>query len=69
MTPLRALGAVAWTLASLTAGYALAATTDTPKRLHPGTHKVLVDQRVSGERNKVLMHGNLSKIQGLARVL
>ena len=51
---LRALRAVAWTLATVIAGAALAAPNRQP--LRPGTHKVLVDQRVSGVRRSYYVH-------------
>ena len=56
MISLRALRAVAWTLATVTAGAALAAPTDARQPLRPGTHKVLVDQRVSGIRRSYYVH-------------
>jgi polyhydroxybutyrate depolymerase len=56
MTSLRALRAVAWTLATVTAGAALAAPTNVREPLRPGTHKVLVDQRVSGVRRSYYVH-------------
>ena len=49
-----------WTLASVAAGAVfpptLAAPADLPRPLGPGTHKVLVDQRVSGVRRSYFVH-------------
>ena len=49
-----------WALVTVIAGYvfpaALAATTDEPHPLSSGTHKVLVDQRVSGVRRSYYVH-------------
>jgi polyhydroxybutyrate depolymerase len=56
MISLRALRAVVWTLATVTAGAVLAAPTDARQPLRPGTHKVLVDQRVSGVRRSYYVH-------------
>lgn len=61
MISLRALRTAAWALATVTAGAAafhaaLAAPTDAREPLRPGTHKVLVDQRVSGVRRSYYVH-------------
>ena len=56
MTSLRAQRAVAWTLATVTAGAALASPTGARQPLRPGTHKVLIDQRVSGVRRSYYVH-------------
>ena len=56
MISLHTLGAVAWTLATVTAGAALGAPTDARQPLPPGTHKVLVNQRVSGVRRSYYVH-------------
>ena len=57
----RALRTAAWALATVTAGAtafhaALAAPSDAREPLRPGTHKVLVDQRVSGIRRSYYVH-------------
>jgi polyhydroxybutyrate depolymerase len=61
MISVRALRTAAWALATVTAGAAafhsaLAAPTDARQPLRPGTHKVLVDQRVSGVRRSYYVH-------------
>jgi polyhydroxybutyrate depolymerase len=61
MLSLRALRTAAWAIATVTAGAAafhatLAAPTDGPQPFRPGTHKVLVDQRVSGVRRSYYVH-------------
>ena len=61
MISLRSLRAAAWALASVTAGAAgvhaaLATPTDALQPLRPGTHKVLVQQRVSGVRRSYFVH-------------
>ena len=56
MNPLCALRAVACTLATVAAGTAFAAPTDARQPLPPGTHKVFVDQRVSGVRRSYYVH-------------
>ena len=61
MISLRALRTAAWALATVTAGAAgfhsaLAAPTGARQPLRPGTHKVLVDQRVSGVRRSYYVH-------------
>ena len=56
MISLRALRTVAWALATITAAAALAAATDVRQPLSPGTHKVLIDQRVSGVRRSYYVH-------------
>jgi polyhydroxybutyrate depolymerase len=52
---LRALRAVAWMLATVTTGAALAGP-NAGQPLRPGTHKVLVNQRVSGVRRSYYVH-------------
>ncbi len=60
MLPLRTLRTAGWTLATVTAGAvfpaALAAPVHAPHPLGPGTHKVLVDLRVSGVRRSYCVH-------------
>jgi polyhydroxybutyrate depolymerase len=60
MLPLRTLRTAGWALATLTSGAvfpaALAAPAAMPRPLGPGTHKVLVDQRVSGVRRSYYVH-------------
>jgi polyhydroxybutyrate depolymerase len=59
MISLRALRTAAWALATVTAATfqaARAAPMDVSKPLQPGTHKVLVDQRVSGVRRSYYVH-------------
>lgn len=61
MISLRALRTAAWALATITAGAgdchaALTAATDARQPLRPGTHKVLVDLRVSGVRRGYYVH-------------
>ena len=60
MIPIRTLRTFGWTLATITAGAvlppALAAPADVSRPLGPGTHKVLVDQRVSGVRRSYFVH-------------
>lgn len=61
MLSFRALRAAAWAIATATAGAAafqatLAAPTDSLQPLRPGTHKVLVNQRVSGVRRSYYVH-------------
>ena len=61
MLSLPALRIAAWTIAIVTAGAAafhtaLAAPTEGFQPLRPGTHKVLVDQRVSGVRRSYYVH-------------
>ena len=60
MLPIRTLRTVGWTLATVTVGAvfpgALATPADAPRPLGPGTHKVLVDQRVSGVRRSYYVH-------------
>ena len=61
MISLRALRIAAWALAAVTAGAvgfhaALAAPTDALQPLRPGTHKVLVDKRVSGVGRSYYVH-------------
>ena len=52
----RVLRAVACALATVTAGAARAAPTGVVQPLSPGTHKVLIDQRVSGVRRSYYVH-------------
>jgi len=61
MLSLRVLRTAVWAMATVTAGAAafhaaLAAPTDGLQPLRPGTHKVLVDQRVSGVRRSYYVH-------------
>ena len=60
MIPIRTLRTFGWTLATITAGAvlppALAAPANVSRPLGPGTHKVLVDQRVSGVRRSYFVH-------------
>ena len=61
MRSLRTLRIAAWALAAMTAGAAafaapLAAPTKARQPLGPGTHKVLVDKRVSGVRRSYYVH-------------
>src|ERR1700722_899586 len=61
MLSLRVLRTAAWAIAIVTAGAAafraaLSAPTDGFQPLRPGTHKVLVDQRVSGVRRSYYVH-------------
>src|SRR5579863_9535563 len=61
MISLRALRTAAWVLATVTTGAAgvhsaLAAPTDARQPLRPGTHKVLIDQRVSSVRRSYYVH-------------
>lgn len=60
MLTLRALRCAAWTLAAVTSGTVcaadLSAPADAPQPFRPGTHKVLVDQRVSGVRRSYYVH-------------
>ncbi len=60
MIAIRTLRTVGWALAAVTAGAALpgafAAPAEVARPLGPGTHKVLVDQRVSGVRRSYYVH-------------
>lgn len=60
MFPIRTLRTAGWALATITAGavfpQAFSATAPGPSPLVPGTHKVLVDQRVGGIRRSYFVH-------------